>query len=308
MYRSQNKSNSGFSLLNTLLIMLCFSIILFGVLNLFVNSLKFSSRYKSKLDIATQKMFLFDFWHLVMKNRVYISDDNLLKLGLFKLLNIDNSDNTNINKINNNKINNKINNKLALYKIYKESIAKNIFNNLDIKSDLLLKISLYPEKAIFIQKKTEYLDILQNQLIDLKQNFGDKFSGIVFIYPENIIFFKPNYLQCDFNLIINNSNLYKISCLGLGDTSFINNWNNNKINNIKIIIIWPLSKTAYFLSKYKKGVGLYQMRMGVNDYKQLLLSGVKKLNFNILNNNSKKHILQISYDFLGELRSLSFAI
>ena len=87
----------------------------------------------------------------------------------------------------------------------------------------------------------------------------------------------------------------------------INNWG-NKINNIKIIIIWPLSKTSYFLSKYKKGVGLYQMRMGINDYKQLLLSGVKKLNFNILNNNSKKNRLQISYDFLGELKSLNFII
>ena len=298
LYISKTKSDSGFTLLSTLLVIFCFSIILACVLNLFVNALKITKQYKSKIDISTQKMFLFDFWHLVMKNRVYISDDNLFKLGLSKLLKIDNSDNTNINKINK---------KLALYKIYQQRIAQNIFHNLDIKSDLLLKVSLYPEKEIIFTKLPDFIDLLQNNLIDIKQNFGDKFSGIIFIYPVNNNLYKSNYLNCDFNLVLNNSSLYKTSCLGLDNTSFTNNWG-NKINNIKIIIIWPLSKTSYFLSKYKKGVGLYQMRMGINDYKQLLLSGVKKLNFNILNNNSKKNRLQISYDFLGELKSLNFII
>ena len=75
-------------------------------------------------------------------------------------------------------------------------------------------------------------------------------------------------------------------------------------------------QTAYFLSDYNKQLGLYQLRVGESDYKQLLLPGVSKLNFEKLykdgnksknqNKNKGKNILQISYDFLGESRVLEF--
>jgi hypothetical protein len=292
--RYKYKYNSGFSLLQTLIIMFCFSIILAGVLSLFASSSRVASNYKLKSESLIKQMFLLDFWHLVMKNRVYIPDDFLPKLDVLE---------------------NNINASLkfsALYMIYPHNSARVVFKNLNIKSDLLLKTDLYPDKSIILQDPSSYSDLFDNNIIDFNKNIEDKFYGLVFIYFKKSYVFK-SILQCDFKLITPGVYIYRASCINLDKNKFyIKNNLKNKIKDINLIVIWPFVQTAYFLSDYNKQLGLYQLRVGESDYKQLLLPGVSKLNFKKLykdgnkSKNKSKNILQISYDFLGESRVLEF--
>jgi hypothetical protein len=246
-------------------------------------------------------MFLLDFWHLVMKNRVYIADNFLPKLDVFLDVLQDALEN-NLN------ISLKFS---ALYMIYPQNIARVIFKNLNIKSDLLLKTDLYPDKSIILQDPSSYSDLFDNNIIDFNNNIGDKFYGLVFIYFKKSYIFKSIF-QCDFNLIEPSIYIYRASCMNLDNNNNFNNNFKNNIKNINLIVIWPFVQTAYFLSDYNKQLGLYQLRLGEGDYKQLLIPGVSKLNFNKLykdgnkSKNNSKNVLQISYDFLGDSRVLEF--
>ena len=275
-----NKYNSGFSLLQTLIIMFCFSIILAGVLSLFANGSRIASKYKLKSESLIKQMFLLDFWHLVMKNRVYIPDNFFSKLEIFS----------------------------DFYMSYPHKIARDLFKNLNVKSDLLVKNELYPDKLIILQDKSSYFDFIENNIIYFNKSIGDRFHGLVFIY------FKKKYVfdiifKCDFDLLTPDLYDYRASCLSIDKNQ--SHIQNNR-HEISFIAIWPFVQTAYFLSDYNKKLGLYQLRLGEGDYKQLLMPGVSKLNFKKLyndgnkSNNKSNNILQISYDFLGESRVLEF--